>query len=73
MTDRPTVFCKDCKFVRKGWTDPWSTAKCGHPQAIEFDSNYLVHANGTAERSYASSMRGYGRCGPEAKLWEPRK
>jgi hypothetical protein len=72
MTDRPTVFCKDCKFMRKGWTMPLSLALCGHPSAISLDGSYLTNA--TPRRSYCSSMRYESRpCGPNGKLWEPRR
>lgn len=73
MSERPTVFCKDYLFVRKGWTEPWSSAKCRHSQAIWLSSNYLIDADGT-QHKYASTMRGRGdECGPEGKLWVPYK
>lgn len=69
----PTKFCKDCKFVRKPWIEPISSARCGHPSAVHFDEDYLVGAK-FSERRYCSSMRYYAeRCGPDAKFWEPRK
>lgn len=68
MTDRPTVFCKDCKFR------PWSLelGKCKHNAAIRLGDNYLTDSK--PGREYCSSMRGFGaKCGPDGKLWEPRK
>lgn len=73
MGDRPTLFCKDCKFFRKGFLEPKSMAKCGHRSAILLDSNYLADGN-ASRRQYASSMRySSSACGIDAKLWEPRR
>lgn len=65
----PTKFCKDCRW-RRGWRrDFW---RCGRPEALKFNSNYLATAD-VPKQTYCSSMRGNGdQCGPDAKLWERR-
>lgn len=73
MTDRPTVFCKDCKFFRKPWTLPSTSARCGHTTAVRLDKDYLVSGVATT-RKYCTIMRFDSEpCGEAAKLWEPRK
>lgn len=68
--DRPTVFCKDCKF-RPRWGFA-SFSDCKHPAAVELDTQYLATAK--PNRKSCSSMRLHTqKCGPDGKLWEPRK
>lgn len=70
---RPTVFCKDCKFMRKQFLLPLSSTLCFHPSAVKLDVTYLVDAHGTTFK-YCTTMRYASEpCGPDAKLWEPRR
>lgn len=74
MSDRPTVFCKDCKLlIKAGFLMPLASAKCGHPSAVVFGEDYLVDPD-AIKRKFASTMRyASSECGPDGKLWEPRK
>lgn len=69
MGDRPTVFCKDCKFRWRRFLD---SPKCGRQEAVELDGSYLVTAK-TRRETCSMMRRDFGPCGPTAKLWEPRK
>ena len=73
-TSEPTKFCKHCKWLRRELLMPTSLARCGHKDAVKFDSGYPVDGE-HPKHDHCSAMRGQydDRCGPSAKLWEPRK
>lgn len=69
MTDRPTVFCKDCKFSPNWFAGEYR--RCRHTEAVR-PINPVD--GGRPPNQFCSSMRDtFGKCGPDGKLWEPRK
>jgi hypothetical protein len=74
----PAKLCKDCRWVERGW---WgfvdAVPKCMRGEAIRLRKIDLVFGQVRLERSdreYAATMRLGGEpCGPDAKLFEPRR
>ncbi len=62
-------FCKDCRYLKKKLLLPVTLAKCRHPESID-EQDFPI--DGTIKMRYCSSMRAYGACGPEGKLYAPR-
>lgn len=64
MNDDVVPRCNRCRF-RKGWSPDFY--KCCHPKSG--GEALMTERNGG---SYCSSMRRYGPCYQEGKLFEPR-
>lgn len=69
--------CKDCKHSRprvyRSWfwrREDWSNAVCHEGARYIPDP---VTGENTWQPAYCAVMRGHHRCGPEGKLFEPRK
>lgn len=67
-------YCKDCKWFRD-FVLQASLGKCANPIGNANNSDYLVSGDRrlrTSDMEFASSMRKYGPCGQQAKLFEPK-
>ena len=72
MLNEETVkFCKDCKHGKPDWLFGWGFGKCRVNAISKLD---LVSGKktSTVRETYCENERAYG-CGPEAKLFEPKK
>jgi len=74
------LFCKDCKFAERAWfqsafgLDPCTWADCEHPAAYHTEPPHVVSGKPRSGQQYCAVMRLERQpCGPEAKLFEPRK
>lgn len=76
------VPCKSCVHVRFNWANPfsigsqyaWVCNKIMSEEEIEINPIDGKEIRKKPERKLCASARGkYGDCGPEGKLWEPKK
>jgi len=77
----PVKLCKDCRWVERGWFGGvvGIYARCMHDKSAlndDIGNRLVTGCVRSAEQHFASTMRLSrlsGRCGPDAKLFEPRR
>lgn len=72
MTDTPTKFCRDCRYVKRDILErifgDYGLARCAHPsQPVHPVTGRRIQTMCSYER-----FPGYS-CGPEGKNWEPKQ
>ena len=68
-------YCVDCAHFRGDWGSPLSGefAKCAMVADDHWRGNAMVSPFDSLAYRYCSHVRDRGPCGPDAKLFEPRR
>lgn len=71
----PVKLCKDCRWVERGWFGRvHERSECRHEKSALRLVSLVVGAVACVTYLRAGGMRSKsGRCGPDAKLFEPRR